>query len=370
MNSNSSFWKGSGVRLASDQTYDLTVVTVCWNVLPELKETVDSVLKQKRKGKISIEHIIVDGASHDGTTEWLKQAEKDGRIEAYVSEPDNGIYDAMNKGIAMARGKVISFMNAGDGYSDEDISVCITPILSGKVSSVLANADMLSENGTFEFVKRPEPSLAYYSIMGCHQSYFFDTQICRELGGYDVASFRILGDLDLANKFLKMHGMPQFVDISACFFKMGGASNNCWSSARSEYIEIHRRSWPELLQRCRRNRKYAAMLMSLLVGHCRVLGKMTEDEVNKNALAHEALSEMLQNLPPSILIPVKRGLLRIAQSVAFGCYPKNVKLRVLDVCDYVCSVSFNNQYIFWGPKLSLFLHPVRLLKRLRSKWGS
>lgn len=84
--------------------YQLTIITVCYNALPELCGTVESVLAHKRRHSLSIEHLIVDGASTDGTPAMLETMHREGKIEAYVSEADEGIYDAMNKGIRLARG--------------------------------------------------------------------------------------------------------------------------------------------------------------------------------------------------------------------------------------------------------------------------
>ncbi len=95
---------------------DFTVVTVCYNAENTIAETINSVLAQKN---IDFEYIIIDGASKDRTADIVKGF-SDNRIEFY-SEPDSGLYDAMNKGIVKAKGQYIAIINADDIYSDSTV---------------------------------------------------------------------------------------------------------------------------------------------------------------------------------------------------------------------------------------------------------
>jgi len=93
----------------------VTVVTVCYNVVTEIEKTILSVINQMYP---NIEYIIIDGASTDGTLDVIKRF--DDKITKWISEPDKGIYDAMNKGIRLATGQWINFMNAGDYFHSND----------------------------------------------------------------------------------------------------------------------------------------------------------------------------------------------------------------------------------------------------------
>ena len=94
-----------------------SIVTVSHNAVDTLPQTVESVAGQSEK---DWEHIIVDGASSDGTIEYLKSLSD---TVKWISEPDDGIYHAMNKGIAMARGEVIAFLNADDVYFPQTLEM-------------------------------------------------------------------------------------------------------------------------------------------------------------------------------------------------------------------------------------------------------
>lgn len=90
----------------------ITIVTVCFNAVKSIEETMLSVLNQTY---LNIEYIIIDGGSTDGTVDIIKKYAD--RLAYWVSEPDKGIYDAMNKGITVATGDYINFMNAGDTFA-------------------------------------------------------------------------------------------------------------------------------------------------------------------------------------------------------------------------------------------------------------
>ena len=108
----------------------LSVITVCFNDFEGLQRTVASVYEQRRQ--CDLEHFIVDGASTDGTREYIEHAHAEGIVDGYLSEPDSGIYDAMNKGLEHAKGKWIHFLNAGDVYAAEDaLSVAVQRLKSG-----------------------------------------------------------------------------------------------------------------------------------------------------------------------------------------------------------------------------------------------
>ena len=97
----------------------ITVITVCRNSAATLQDTLESVLAQSWTG---YEYLVVDGGSTDGTLEMLQDVEGrfHGRLK-WISEPDNGIYDAMNKGVRMSSGDVVGFLNADDYYQDNGV---------------------------------------------------------------------------------------------------------------------------------------------------------------------------------------------------------------------------------------------------------
>ena len=261
---------------APEAVYQLTVVTVCWNALPALKSTTESVLRQKAGGSISIEHVVVDGASTDGTPEWLAEQLAAGNIERYVSEPDRGIYDAMNKGINLARGRVVLFLNADDELTDADLRPCVQPIIEGRCTAVAACADVYNVDGTFGGLWEPNPDKLYIDIFCCHQAFFAAAAAYRRLGGYDAQGYKTAADSDMMDRICA-ECPPLVEETVAAKFKLGGFSQNCNAKFRDEFIEFFCRGWEHVRKRCAQDAAYRAMVAAHVYWHCRELRDWQRD---------------------------------------------------------------------------------------------
>ena len=221
----------------------LSVVTVTRNNGPGLSRTVQSC--ERLLANPRIELVIVDGASTDDTNERLDAlTARDDRLLVIVSEPDRGIYDAMNKGLKLARGEHVIFMNAGDRFAD---SFRLDPSTLRADTTYYGDGEFHSELGSFR--KR-------YSIVGvqsfvshnafCHQAVFYPTALLLALGGYDQ-SYRVSADFDLT---LKCFLRKRFVSLNelVCVCELGGFSHiNGWRSykdrMRSLKVQSQWRWW-------------------------------------------------------------------------------------------------------------------------------
>ena len=111
-----------------------SIITINYNNKDGLKKTIESVINQSCK---DFEYIIIDGGSTDGSVDVIRQYAD--RINYWISEPDKGVYNAMNKGVAQAHGEYLNFMNSGDCFSDNSVleniahSLCSYDIVTGKV---------------------------------------------------------------------------------------------------------------------------------------------------------------------------------------------------------------------------------------------
>ncbi len=146
----------------------ITVVTVCYNAVETIERTMLSVLGQTYP---NIEYIIIDGGSTDGTVDIIKKYAD--RLAYWVSEPDKGIYDAMNKGILGATGDYINFMNAGDSFvSPEIIKLVAENIKSeGEMDVVYGNTYKHTNSNRWEDLSHKPYVLRYHGAF-CHQSGF------------------------------------------------------------------------------------------------------------------------------------------------------------------------------------------------------
>ncbi len=155
----------------------LTVVTVCRNALPLLRPTVESVLEQRTP---LVEYWIVDGASTDGTREYLETLSASS--VRWVSEPDRGIADAMNKGARLATGRWVAHLHAGDRYLPGALHAVLAAVENP--ADVLCGS-ILKDEERGEVLYRPEPSRLPKDMTIHHPATFTRREVFEELGGFD-----------------------------------------------------------------------------------------------------------------------------------------------------------------------------------------
>lgn len=207
----------------------ISVITVCRNCIENLRRTVEST---SRQNGCEFEHIIVDGASTDGTVEFLKS----GFSGIWVSEPDKGIYDAMNKGVVLSSGDWVIFMNAGDYFTTEDTLSRLSESIEKEEADVIyGDVLKMGRNGMLYRKKAETPHNSHRMIF-CHQSavcrrnllveHPFDT---RHLYSADFKFFKTL----MKNKmrFSK-------VEYPVAVFDTSGVSNRSRSAGLADNIRV------------------------------------------------------------------------------------------------------------------------------------
>ena len=149
----------------------ITVVTVVYNSVDLLKKTIESVTEQSFR---SFEYIIIDGGSTDGSVELIKQHETS--LSAWVSEKDNGIYNAMNKGVNLAKGKWICFVNSGDVFVDVNVLEKVADFMNTAPETDIfyGNIFVNAHNGELKECIA-SPPCNKHRMYFCHQSAFVKT---------------------------------------------------------------------------------------------------------------------------------------------------------------------------------------------------
>ena len=152
----------------------ISVVTVSYNAVHTIEETILSVLNQTYS---NVEYIIIDGGSIDGTVDIIKKYAD--RLTCWVSEPDNGIFDAMNKGISATTGDYINFMNAGDKFASPDVLEAITSHIQSDTTIAYGNWNIVIEGSSSP--RTPlNPSYIRRQIPFCHQASFYKATYQKE----------------------------------------------------------------------------------------------------------------------------------------------------------------------------------------------
>lgn len=204
----------------------VSVITIVYNGEKEIENTIQSVINQKN---VDIEYIVIDGKSTDNTVNIIKQYSK--YIAKYISESDKGIYDAMNKGIGLATGQWLFFLNAGDVFCCDNSLASLVDvtydnndydIFSGKVRIVDTQGNFL--NSYHPLVKGSENTLKYENCVA-HQACLIKKGVIDKFGGFDD-SYRIQGDYELWVKLLSNGCRFKFLDLVISDFNNDGISSN------------------------------------------------------------------------------------------------------------------------------------------------
>lgn len=204
----------------------ISVITVCFNAKDTIEETFISLKKQTCK---DFEHIVIDGASTDGTTEIINKYKDN--ITHFISEPDNGVYDAMNKGIKRAGGDFVFFLNANDILYDENVLKNVAEILDKYPDTkfLFGNVNNISEDkktSTIQSYNKVKNIFYFINNNICHQSIFYHRSLFDEFGYYSN-EFKIYADWEFNIKCLVENKVQAIhLPITISNFQFGGMCTN------------------------------------------------------------------------------------------------------------------------------------------------
>lgn len=206
------------------QNLKISVVTVVYNAQNTIEKCLDSVARQKFN---NIEHIVIDGGSTDDTVHIIKKYSNN--IQVFVSEPDEGIYDAMNKGIKLATGDIIGTLNADDYLANDEVLIDIAAAFASQETDVLyGDLDFIEPGGN---IVRKWRSGGYkygkfnWGWMPPHPTFYCKRTLFERLGGYRL-DYGSAADYELMLRFLHANKMSVFY-LQKVIVKMyvGGVSN-------------------------------------------------------------------------------------------------------------------------------------------------
>lgn len=209
-----------------------TIITICLNESKNIRRTCESIASQTFKDK---EWIVLDGASTDDTLEIL--SEFDTNITHLVSEPDDGIYHAMNKGIGISRGEYIIFMNGGDVFATNEA----LKIVAAAPQTDLIYGDIFLEKVGAEKVQYPTQIKENFLLKNMlpHQATFFRRELFYKFGIYDT-SYKIAADYELYIRLLELAKVSHhhIAEPLAVFDRTGISSDQAFRALRKR--ENHR----------------------------------------------------------------------------------------------------------------------------------
>ena len=224
----------------------ISVITVCYNSAATLERALQSVSMQDWP---KIEHIVIDGASNDGTGKIIERFRP--KLAQVVSEPDKGTYDAMNKGLDRASGDIIGFLNADDLYtSSKVLSQVATQMQALKLDALMGDVDFFDEADPSRILRRYRsdrftPARLAWGWMPAHPALFLRRAVVQRVGRFKT-NYRIAGDFEYIVRTFHGHDLRyRHIPEVLVHMQTGGASTNGWRSK----ILLNR----EVLRACREN---------------------------------------------------------------------------------------------------------------------
>ncbi|HNV46385.1 MAG TPA: glycosyltransferase family 2 protein [Spirochaetota bacterium] len=214
----------------------VTVATVSYNAAADIEDTIRSVLEQTYD---NVEYLVIDGGSTDGTVDIIRAHEH--AIDLWICEPDRGIYDAMNKGIALGTGDWFSFMNAGDRFAGDDVLALFCDARFDAHAPGIAYGDTIVVDAQSREILSSAGELRlrdfHYDTPVCHQSLFTNRMAFEAVGAYS-ADLKLMADLDWLVRFMRLGATRTCnryrVDRPVARYRIGGKG---YSSGERNYLE-------------------------------------------------------------------------------------------------------------------------------------
>lgn len=208
----------------------ISVITATYNSGATIRDTLESVLRQTFH---DFEHIIIDGGSKDRTLEIVQEYEPryGGRLR-HISEPDKGIYDAMNKGIRMATGNVVGILNSDDFYTSDNVLECVAEAMSAPdIDAVYADVHYVNSAKPNQCVRyytsRPfHRSWMRFGFMPAHPSFYCRKAAYEKYGAFDL-SYKVAADFENLLRLIFIHRIrTRYIPKDFVTMRTGGASTS------------------------------------------------------------------------------------------------------------------------------------------------
>jgi glycosyltransferase involved in cell wall biosynthesis len=224
----------------------VSLITVSYNSEHTIRDTIQSVITQTHP---EIEYVIVDGNSKDKTVEIISSYE--GKISKWLSEPDNGIYDGMNKALRMVTGDIVGMINSDDYYSSPEIIAQVAAAFNDpNVDAVFGDLVFVDRNNTGKIVRKYSsknwrPGKFARGFMPAHPTFFVRRKFYDSIGLFKT-DYKIAADYELLIRFLHVHQLRyKYLPLSMVVMRQGGVSS---SGIKSNVILNN-----EILRACREN---------------------------------------------------------------------------------------------------------------------
>ena len=312
----------------------ISIVTVCYNSAKFLEEAINSVVIQDYP---NIEYIVVDGGSTDGTVAIIQRNEQ--YIEKWISEPDGGIYDAMNKGIDMASGDYIAFLNSDDWYNEGVISHIAGDIRQKKAPIFCYEANRVGKNTSVLYRGKRKADDIRFQMIHCHQGVFAERSLFEKYERFNM-NYKMAADYEWLLRMYNNGVNIEYMDFVVVNFRLGGVSSIYALASMHEAQQVALEAMEVLKEEKRIGGKYYSELTENIEkyykeGECRIYLK-------------KAVSENLFANNREEFLKLKYLLPKRVYSI-FGCGILGKEcLSLLEQLGYLITCFWDNEKNNWG----------------------
>lgn len=220
----------------------ISIITPTYNSENTIGETIEALLRQDFS---DFEYIVIDGLSKDNTIKkiesYIPRFEEKGATVSILSEKDKGVYDAMNKGISLAKGELIGINNSDDWYEDNALSTMWNRFADGKVdrdNSMLYGIERVWQGDHIYNLQRRGAAFIAEGVMP-HSTFFVARSVYEKYGAFDL-SVKVLADYDFISRCVTQGVKLEEVDVVISNFRLGGISSS-YFDFYTDYYNIQRK---------------------------------------------------------------------------------------------------------------------------------
>lgn len=225
----------------------ISIIIATWNSAGTIRDTLESLYSQRWK---DVEVVVIDGQSTDNTLDIVKEYEArfDGRLK-WISEPDRGLYDAMNKGLAMATGDVVGILNSDDFYTSDYVLERVAREIEG-VDAVYGDIHFVSPDDLSKCVRYYSsrsfrPWQMRFGFMPAHPSFYCRRHVYQALGAFDL-QFKVAADFEQLLRLIYTHRIStKYIPMDFVTMRTGGASTSGLQSHKSilrDHLRAYRKN--------------------------------------------------------------------------------------------------------------------------------
>ena len=196
--------------------FDLSLIIICRDSMAVLPHCVGAVQPLMMQGELRVECLVVDMDSADGSQDYLAAERDRWHISGFVSETLTNRFEAMNRGLQLAQGRVCLFITPETELMVENTAACCAPILRGEAECVFSTAVLVNPDNGRHRPQTPNPEHLFLRTPCNHAAFFCSTSLLRHLGGFDAQRYPALADVDVMHRVLAADAAYRVASLSTC----------------------------------------------------------------------------------------------------------------------------------------------------------